>query len=124
MAAALKLATDNFEENVAKMEALRERYINAVLEKIPYCRLNGHRTQRLPGNTNISFQFIEGEAMLLLLDMYGIAASSGSACTSGSLDPSHVLLAIGLPHEIAHGSLRISKRTFSSASLKTLFIAG
>ncbi|MBR5517491.1 MAG: cysteine desulfurase NifS [Clostridia bacterium] len=108
MAAALKLATDNFEENVAKMEALRERYINSVLEKIPYCRLNGHRTQRLPGNTNISFQFIEGEAMLLLLDMYGIAASSGSACTSGSLDPSHVLLAIGLPHGIAHGSLRVT----------------
>ena len=108
MAAALKLATDNFEENTKKMEALRERYINAVLEKIPYCRLNGHRTQRLPGNTNISFQFIEGEAMLLLLDMYGIAASSGSACTSGSLDPSHVLLAIGLPHGIAHGSLRVT----------------
>ena len=87
---------------------LREKYINAVLEKIPYCRLNGHRTERLPGNTNISFQFIEGEAMLLLLDMYGIAASSGSACTSGSLDPSHVLLAIGLPHGIAHGSLRVT----------------
>ena len=115
MAAALKLATDNFEENVAKMEALRERYINAVLGKIPYCRLNGHRTQRLPGNTNISFQFIEGEAMLLLLDMYGIAASSGSACTSGSLDPSHVLLAIGLPHGIAHGSLRV---TFSHHNTK------
>lgn len=108
MAAALKLAMDNFEENTKKMESLRERYINGVLEKIPYCRLNGHRTQRLPGNTNISFQFIEGEAMLLLLDMYGIAASSGSACTSGSLDPSHVLLAIGLPHGIAHGSLRVT----------------
>ena len=108
MAAALKLAMDNFEENTNKMKALRERYINAVLEKIPYCRLNGHRTERLPGNTNISFQFIEGEAMLLLLDMYGIAASSGSACTSGSLDPSHVLLAIGLPHGIAHGSLRVT----------------
>ncbi|MBQ7953948.1 MAG: cysteine desulfurase NifS [Clostridia bacterium] len=108
MAAALKLAMDNFEENTKKMKALRERYINLVLEKIPYCRLNGHRTERLPGNTNISFQFIEGEAMLLLLDMYGIAASSGSACTSGSLDPSHVLLAIGLPHGIAHGSLRVT----------------
>ncbi len=108
MAAALKLATDNFEENTKKMLELRERYINGVLEKIPYCRLNGHRTQRLPGNTNMSFQFIEGEAMLLLLDMYGIAASSGSACTSGSLDPSHVLLAIGLPHGIAHGSLRVT----------------
>ena len=108
MAAALKLATDNFEENTKKMLDLRERYINEVLEKIPYCRLNGHRTQRLPGNTNISFQFIEGEAMLLLLDMYGIAASSGSACTSGSLDPSHVLLGIGLSHGIAHGSLRVT----------------
>ncbi len=108
MAAALKLAMDNFEENTKKMKALRERYINSVLETIPYCRLNGHRTERLPGNTNISFQFIEGEAMLLLLDMYGIAASSGSACTSGSLDPSHVLLAIGLPHGIAHGSLRVT----------------
>lgn len=108
MAAALKLAMDNFEKNVEKMQALRERYIKGVMEKIPYCRLNGHRTQRLPGNTNISFQFIEGEAMLLLLDMYGIAASSGSACTSGSLDPSHVLLAIGLPHGIAHGSLRVT----------------
>ena len=83
MAAALKLATDNFEENTKKMKSLRDKYINAVLEKIPYCRLNGHRTERLPGNTNISFQFIEGEAMLLLLlDMFGIAASSGSACTS------------------------------------------
>lgn len=108
MAAALKLAMDNFEENTKKMTALREKYINAVLEKIPYCILNGHRTERLPGNTNISFRFIEGEAMLLLLDMYGIAASSGSACTSGSLDPSHVLLAIGLPHGIAHGSLRVT----------------
>ncbi|MEE1042558.1 MAG: cysteine desulfurase NifS [Clostridia bacterium] len=108
MAAALKLAMDNFEKNVEKMQALRERYIKGVMEKIPYCRLNGHRTQRLPGNTNISFQFIEGESMLLLLDMYGIAASSGSACTSGSLDPSHVLLAIGLPHGIAHGSLRVT----------------
>ena len=108
MATALKLAMDNFEENTKRVKALRERYINSVLEKIPYCRLNGHRTERLPGNTNISFQFIEGEAMLLLLDMYGIAASSGSACTSGSLDPSHVLLAIGLPHGIAHGSLRVT----------------
>jgi len=108
MAAALKLAMDNFEENTKRMLNLREKYINAVLEKIPYCRLNGHRTERLPGNTNISFQFIEGEAMLLLLDMYGIAASSGSACTSGSLDPSHVLLAIGLPHGVAHGSLRVT----------------
>ena len=97
---------DNFEENTKHMQMLRDRFIDAVMEKIPYCRLNGHRTERLPGNSNISFEFIEGEAMLLLLDMNGIAASSGSACTSGSLDPSHVLLAIGLPHGIAHGSLR------------------
>lgn len=108
MAAALQLAAAHLDENMAKITALRERYINAVLEKIPYCRLNGHRTQRLPGNANISFEFIEGESLLLMLDMQGIAASSGSACTSGSLDPSHVLLAIGLPHGIAHGSLRVT----------------
>ena len=108
LAEALKLATDNLEENVAKMQMLRDRYIKAVTENIPYCRLNGHPTERLPGNTNISFEYIEGEGMLLLLDMNGIAASSGSACTSGSLDPSHVLLAIGLPHGIAHGSLRVT----------------
>ena len=105
---ALKLATDNMAENVKKMESLRDRYIDEVLKRIPYCRLNGHRTKRLPGNTNISFEYIEGESMLLLLDINGIAASSGSACTSGSLDPSHVLLAIGLPHGIAHGSLRVT----------------
>ena len=78
------------------------------MERIPHVKLNGHPTQRLPGNLNLSFRFIEGESLLLMLDMKGIAASSGSACTSGSLDPSHVLLAIGLPHEIAHGSLRLS----------------
>ena len=82
--------------------------IAGLLEKIPHSRLNGHPTERLPGNVNVSIRYIEGEAMLLRLDMAGIAASSGSACTSGSLDPSHVLLAIGLPHEIAHGSLRFS----------------
>ncbi len=108
LASALKLATQNLDENIARMQSLRDRYIDTVLKEIPYCRLNGHRTDRLPGNTNISFEFIEGEAMLLMLDMAGIAASSGSACTSGSLDPSHVLLAIGLPHGIAHGSLRVS----------------
>ena len=108
LAEALKLATENLDENVSKMQMLRDRYIKAVMEKIPYCRLNGHPTERLPGNTNISFEYIEGEGMLLLLDMNGIAASSGSACTSGSLDPSHVLLAIGLPHGIAHGSLRVT----------------
>ena len=82
--------------------------MDRVLSEIPYSRLNGHRTKRLPGNTNFSFQFIEGESLLIMLDMAGICGSSGSACTSGSLDPSHVLLAIGLPHEIAHGSLRLS----------------
>ena len=87
---------------------MRDRLIDRILAEIPFTRLNGHRTQRLPGNCNISFRFIEGESLLLSLDLKGIAASSGSACTSGSLDPSHVLLAIGLPHEIAHGSLRLS----------------
>lgn len=108
IAEALKLYTDNLKENAEKMLALRERFITQVEEQIPYCILNGHRTERLPGNVNFSFEFIEGEAMLLLLDLNGIAASSGSACTSGSLDPSHVLLAIGLPHGTAHGSLRVS----------------
>ena len=108
LAEAITLANANMETNVAKMTALRDDYIKKVMEKIPYCRLNGHSTKRLPGNTNISFEFIEGEALLLMLDMKGIAASSGSACTSGSLDPSHVLLAIWLKHEIAHGSLRVS----------------
>lgn len=87
---------------------LRDYLIGRVEREIPYCRLNGHRAQRLPGNANFSFRFIEGESMLILLDQAGICASSGSACTSGSLDPSHVLLAIGLPHEIAHGSLRLT----------------
>ena len=108
LAEALSLANANMDENALKMTSLRDDYIKKVMEKIPYCRLNGHRTMRLPGNANISFEFIEGEALLLMLDMKGIAASSGSACTSGSLDPSHVLLAIGLIHEIAHGSLRVS----------------
>ena len=108
LASALKLAIGNMDENIKKMQTLRDKYIERVLKEIPYCRLNGHRENRLPGNTNISFEYIEGESMLLLLDMAGIAASSGSACTSGSLDPSHVLLAIGLPHGIAHGSLRVT----------------
>jgi cysteine desulfurase len=82
--------------------------IGGIMEKVEFVRLNGHPTKRLPGNVNLSFEFIEGESLLLSLDMKGIAASSGSACTSGSLDPSHVLLAIGLPHEIAHGSLRLT----------------
>ena len=92
----------------AKLTYLRDKIIDNVLNNVEYSRLNGHRTDRLPGNVNISFEFIEGESMLLLLDANGICASSGSACTSGSLDPSHVLLSIGLPHEKAHGSLRIS----------------
>lgn len=86
----------------------RDYFISEIQSKIPYCRLNGHREKRLPNNVNFSFQFIEGESLLIMLDMKGICASSGSACTSGSLDPSHVLLAIGLPHEIAHGSLRLT----------------
>lgn len=87
---------------------LRDYLIERVLSEIPYTRLNGHKTNRLSGNANFSFRFIEGESLLILLDQKGIAGSSGSACTSGALDPSHVLLAIGLPHEIAHGSLRLT----------------
>ncbi|MCD8198636.1 MAG: cysteine desulfurase NifS [Phascolarctobacterium sp.] len=105
-------ATEIAQTLLAKRSAyeseLRDYLIGRILTEIPYCRLNGHRTERLPNNVNISFQYIEGESMLIMLDQKGICASSGSACTSGSLDPSHVLLAIGLPHEIAHGSLRIT----------------
>lgn len=108
LAKALELASASMEEKNKKITALRDYIIKNIEEKIPYCRLNGHRTQRLPGNVNFSFEFIEGESLLLWLDINGIAASSGSACTSGSLDPSHVLLAIGLKHETAHGSLRVS----------------
>lgn len=108
MAAAIKLAYDNIEQNIKHLQNLSDRLIDKVMDKIPYVRLNGDREQRLPGNVNLSFEFIEGESLLLMLDMKGVQASSGSACTSGSLDPSHVLLAIGLSHEIAHGSLRIS----------------
>ena len=95
-------------ERTAKEAKLRDYLIDRVLKEIPYTRLNGHRTDRLPNNANFSFQFIEGESLLIMLDMKGICGSSGSACTSGSLDPSHVLMAIGLPHEIAHGSLRLT----------------
>ena len=108
LAKALEIATDNMETYNKKLIALRDRTIKEIEQKIPFIKLNGHRDKRLPGNVNFSFEFIEGESLLLMLDMKGIAASSGSACTSGSLDPSHVLLAIGLPHEIAHGSLRIT----------------
>ena len=105
---AITLACENIESKTAKISSMRDRLIKEIPEKIPYTKLNGHPTDRLPGNVNFSFEFIEGESLLLLLDMNGVAASSGSACTSGSLDPSHVLLAMGLPHEIAHGSLRLS----------------
>ena len=108
MGAAIELAVRHLNENVEKIAAMRDRLTKRILEEIPYTRLNGHPEKRLPGNVNICFRFIEGEALLLSLDLMGIAGSSGSACTSGSLDPSHVLLAIGLPHEIAHGSLRLS----------------
>lgn len=108
---AIELATQNLEANAARMSRLRDKLIDGILAKIPDVRLNGHRTERLPNNVNVSIRYIEGEAMLLRLDLAGIAGSSGSACTSGSLDPSHVLLAIGLPHEIAHGSLRLSLGT-------------
>ena len=105
---AIELATADINAKAAGMRAFRDHMIDRILKEIPYARLNGHPTRRMCGNVNVSFQFIEGEGMLIHLDMKGIAASSGSACTSGSLDPSHVLLAIGLPHEIAHGSLRLS----------------
>ncbi len=105
---AIEIAATDIETRNARKQAMRDRLIDSILKDIPRCRLNGSRTHRLPGSLNISFEGIEGESMLLMLDMKGICASSGSACTSGSLDPSHVLLAIGLPHEIAHGSLRIS----------------
>jgi len=105
---AMQMSVTNLEEYRAKLIRLREKTIKEITERIPYIRLNGDRNKRLPGNVNFSFKYIEGESLLLMLDMKGIAASSGSACTSGSLDPSHVLLAIGLPHEIAHGSLRIT----------------
>ncbi len=111
---AIELADKEIEENTKKLVYLRDKLINGILENIPYSKLNGHPIDRLPGNCNISFDFIEGEAMLLLLDSKGIAASSGSACTSGSLDPSHVLLAIGLPHEKAHGSLRMTLEHYNT----------
>ena len=105
---AAERALRTMEERTAKEIEVRDYMIKKIQEEIPYCKLNGHPTLRLPNNVNFSFQFIEGESLLIMLDMAGICASSGSACTSGSLDPSHVLLAIGLPHEIAHGSLRLT----------------
>lgn len=105
---AVELAAKNMESRMEKETKLRNHLIERVLAEIPYSRLNGHRENRLPNNANFCFRFIEGESMLILLDQNGVCGSSGSACTSGSLDPSHVLLAIGLPHEIAHGSLRLT----------------
>ena len=108
LGAAIELAVAELPEYTRRLTALRDRLIDGILQNIPDVRLNGHRTQRLPGNVNVSVRYVEGEALLMRLDLAGVEASSGSACTSGSLDPSHVLLAIGLPHEIAHGSLRLS----------------
>ena len=108
LGAAIELATADIAGHTAKLREISDRFIGRVLKEIPYTRLNGHPTERMASNANISFEFIEGESLLLMLDMKGISASSGSACTSGSLDPSHVLLAIGLKHEVAHGSLRVT----------------
>lgn len=108
MGKAVEIAVATMAERKKKETEKRDYLIDHVLKEVPYVRLNGHRTRRLPGNVNFSFQFIEGESLLIMLDMQNICASSGSACTSGSLDPSHVLLSIGLPHEIAHGSLRLT----------------
>ena len=108
MGKAIELAAEKVDEHNAYLTGLRDHMISRILTEIPATRLNGHAEKRLPGNVNVSIRYIEGEALLLSMDIKGIAASSGSACTSGSLDPSHVLLAIGLPHEIAHGSLRLS----------------
>lgn len=105
---AAELAVNTMEERMKKETELRDYLMDRVMAEVPYTRVNGHRKNRLPNNCNFAFQFIEGESLLIMLDMAGICGSSGSACTSGSLDPSHVLLAIGLPHEIAHGSLRLT----------------
>ncbi len=105
---AIEKAVGSLDENTRRIRMLRDRLLEQIITTIPHCRLNGHKTDRLPGNINISFEFIEGESLLLLLDHAGIAASTGSACSSGSLEPSHVLMAIGVPIEIAHGSLRLT----------------
>ena len=115
MAKALEIAYKNLDENNIFLTKLRDKLIENILKNVPHCRLNGHRYKRLPNNVNISFEFIEGESLLLLLDSKGFFASSGSACTSGSLDPSHVLLAIGLPHVIAPGSLRITLGKYNTS---------
>ncbi len=108
LGAAIERAHKNMAADMARVSALRDKLISGILKNIPHVKLNGHPTQRLPQNVNFSIRYIEGESILLMLDINGIAASSGSACTSGSLDPSHVLLAMGIPHEIAHGSLRLT----------------
>ncbi|HZJ82237.1 MAG TPA: cysteine desulfurase NifS [Clostridia bacterium] len=108
MAKAMELAHENMEKNNEHLKQLRDKLIDGIMEKVDNVILNGHPDSRLPGNVNLSFEYIEGESLLLSLDLKGVAASSGSACTSGSLDPSHVLLGIGLSHEIAHGSLRMT----------------
>lgn len=105
---AVAIAAETMQDRISYETELRDYIIDRMMKEVPYTRLNGHRKNRLPNNINFGFQFIEGESLLIMLDMEGICASSGSACTSGSLDPSHVLLAIGLPHEIAHGSLRLT----------------
>ena len=105
---AIRLAHIEMDEKVKKVRKIRDRIVTEILDKVPNAQLNGHPEKRLPGNASISFDFVEGESILLMLDMKGIAASSGSACTSGALNPSHVLMALGLPHEKAHGSVRIS----------------
>lgn len=111
---AIEIATNDIEKKNKQLIELRDMIINGLVERIPDTRVNGDLEKRLPGNVNVCFKYIEGESILLMLDMKGISASSGSACTSGSLDPSHVLLAIGLPHEIAHGSLRLTLSTENS----------
>ena len=108
MGKAAELAFVAMDENIAKQTEIRDYMISRIEKEIPYVKVNGHRTKRLPNNVNVCFRFVEGESLLIMLDQKGICASSGSACTSGSLDPSHVLLAIGLPHEIAHGSTRLT----------------
>ena len=111
---ACEIALNAMDEKSAKLIALRDRLISGIEEQVDYVKLNGHRTERLPGNVNFSIRYIEGESILMKLDLEGIAASSGSACTSGSLDPSHVLLAMGLTHEVAHGSLRLTLGNYNT----------
>ncbi len=114
MGVAAEISARDMEENIARLTAMRDRCIERIESEIPYCRLNGHRTERLPGNVNFSFKFVEGESLLMSLGLKGICVSTGSACASGSLDPSHVLLGIGLPHEVAHGSIRISLSEYNT----------